>query len=87
MYKEYGGAIEAEEREAHLDTPILVCQLVSLPGMPTLLHFFEPRYVCLPVQQLLCYTLPDTASCSTAIPSHPTLVSHGRGTKAWLFPP
>ncbi|KII95172.1 hypothetical protein PLICRDRAFT_96384 [Plicaturopsis crispa FD-325 SS-3] len=26
-----------------LDTPIFVCQL-SFPGVPTLLHFFEPRY-------------------------------------------
>ncbi|KAG6854766.1 hypothetical protein C0991_001193 [Blastosporella zonata] len=42
-YRERGEAIEAEERDARLDTPIFVCQL-SFPGMPTLLHFFEPRY-------------------------------------------
>jgi len=42
MYQERGEALEAEEREARLDTPIFVCQL-SFPGMPTLLHFFEPR--------------------------------------------
>lgn len=35
--------MEREERDARLDTPIFVCQL-SFPGMPTLLHFFEPRY-------------------------------------------
>ncbi|KAF8076410.1 LON-domain-containing protein [Lyophyllum atratum] len=42
-YRERGEAIEAEERDGRLDTPIFVCQL-SFPGMPTLLHFFEPRY-------------------------------------------
>ncbi|OBZ76043.1 LON peptidase N-terminal domain and RING finger protein 1 [Grifola frondosa] len=42
-YAERGAALEAEERDARLDTPIFVCQL-SFPGMPTLLHFFEPRY-------------------------------------------
>ncbi|KAF5388113.1 hypothetical protein D9615_000429 [Tricholomella constricta] len=42
-YRERGEAIEAEERDARLDTPIFICQL-SFPGMPTLLHFFEPRY-------------------------------------------
>ncbi|KAJ3566308.1 hypothetical protein NP233_g7088 [Leucocoprinus birnbaumii] len=43
VYKERGEALAAEERDARLDTPIFVCQL-SFPGMPTLLHFFEPRY-------------------------------------------
>lgn len=42
-YDTRGQAIVAEERDARLDTPIFVCQL-SFPGMPTLLHFFEPRY-------------------------------------------
>ena len=42
-YQSRGAAIEAEERHSRLDTPIFVCQL-SFPGMPTLLHFFEPRY-------------------------------------------
>ncbi|KAH7929465.1 hypothetical protein BV22DRAFT_1029515 [Leucogyrophana mollusca] len=42
-YAERGHAIEIEERDARLDTPIFVCQL-SFPGLPTLLHFFEPRY-------------------------------------------
>ncbi|KAI0677505.1 hypothetical protein C8Q78DRAFT_1002999 [Trametes maxima] len=42
-YAERGATIEAEERDARLDTPIFVCQL-SFPGMPTMLHFFEPRY-------------------------------------------
>lgn len=35
--------IEAEEREARLSTPIFVCTL-AFPGMPTILHIFEPRY-------------------------------------------
>ncbi|KAI0776075.1 hypothetical protein BD413DRAFT_526275 [Trametes elegans] len=42
-YAERGAAIETEERDARLDTPVFVCQL-SFPGMPTMLHFFEPRY-------------------------------------------
>lgn len=43
-YAERGATIEAEERDARLDTPVFVCQL-SFPGMPTMLHFFEPRCV------------------------------------------
>ncbi|KAJ9117529.1 hypothetical protein QFC22_004379 [Naganishia vaughanmartiniae] len=35
--------IEEEERDARLDTPIFVCSL-AFPGMPTILHVFEPRY-------------------------------------------
>lgn len=35
--------MEQEERDARLDTPIFVCQL-TFPGMPTMLHVFEPRY-------------------------------------------
>ncbi|KIJ20037.1 hypothetical protein PAXINDRAFT_166204 [Paxillus involutus ATCC 200175] len=42
-YASRGEAMEREERDSRLDTPIFVCQL-SFPGMPTLLHFFEPRY-------------------------------------------
>ncbi|KAI0759917.1 PUA-like domain-containing protein [Irpex lacteus] len=42
-YAERGSMIEAEERDTRLDTPIFVCQL-SFPGMPTMLHLFEPRY-------------------------------------------
>ncbi|CAE6509580.1 unnamed protein product [Rhizoctonia solani] len=33
---------DTDGRDSRLDTPIFVCQL-SYPGMPTLLHFFEPR--------------------------------------------
>lgn len=43
VYTERGRAIDQEEREARLNTPIFVCQL-SFPGVPTVLHFFEPRY-------------------------------------------
>ncbi|TFK55708.1 LON-domain-containing protein [Heliocybe sulcata] len=42
-YAERGRTIEEEEKAARLDTPLFVCQL-SFPGMPTLLHIFEPRY-------------------------------------------
>src|ERR1700761_6302204 len=41
-YTERGRVIEEEERNSRLDTPIFVCQL-SFPGLPTILHFFEPR--------------------------------------------
>ncbi|KAJ3722940.1 PUA-like domain-containing protein [Lentinula raphanica] len=42
-YEDRGIAIEAEEHNARLNTPIFVCNL-SFPGMPILLHFFEPKY-------------------------------------------
>lgn len=42
-YRERTATIEAEERDSRLDTPIFVC-LLSFPGVPTYLHFFEPRY-------------------------------------------
>ncbi|KAK0206564.1 PUA-like domain-containing protein [Desarmillaria ectypa] len=42
-YNARAAAILKAERDARLDTPIFVCQL-SFPGMPTFLHFFEPRY-------------------------------------------
>lgn len=42
-HAERGAVIAAEERDSRLDTPIFVCQL-SFPGIPTFLHFFEPRY-------------------------------------------
>ena len=42
-YAERGRLIEQEERHARLDTPIFVCQL-SFPGLPTILHIFQPRY-------------------------------------------
>lgn len=44
VYADRKAAVEAEERDSRLDTPIFVCQL-SFPGTPTILHFFEPRYV------------------------------------------
>lgn len=43
LYAERGKLIAEEERNARLDTPLFVCQL-SFPGVPTNLHFFEPRY-------------------------------------------
>ena len=42
IYADRKATIEAEERNARLDTPIFVCQL-SFPGTPTILHFYEPR--------------------------------------------
>jgi len=35
--------MENEGQDARFDTPLFICQL-SFPAMPTLLHFFEPRY-------------------------------------------
>ena len=46
-YAERERVIEQEERNSRLDTPIFVCQL-SFPGLPTILHFFEPRYILYP---------------------------------------
>ncbi|KAJ3478747.1 hypothetical protein NLJ89_g12367 [Agrocybe chaxingu] len=43
LYQERGAAIQEEERHARLNTPIFVSHL-TFPGMPTFLHFFEPRY-------------------------------------------
>lgn len=43
MLTDRKAAIEEEERNARLDTPVFVCQL-SFPGLPTILHIFEPRY-------------------------------------------
>ncbi|EIW70926.1 hypothetical protein TREMEDRAFT_21645, partial [Tremella mesenterica DSM 1558] len=42
-YADRQAAIERDERDARLDTPIFVCTL-AFPGMPTILHVFEPRY-------------------------------------------
>ncbi|KAF5389047.1 hypothetical protein D9757_004896 [Collybiopsis confluens] len=42
-YKERETILQVEEHNARVNTPIFVCQL-SFPGMPTLLHFFEPKY-------------------------------------------
>ncbi|KAJ1025916.1 hypothetical protein NDA16_002542 [Ustilago loliicola] len=43
LYEQRKAVIEQEEREARLSTPIFVCTL-AFPGMPTILHIFEPRY-------------------------------------------
>ncbi|PWN45291.1 hypothetical protein IE81DRAFT_364304 [Ceraceosorus guamensis] len=43
LYTERKTALEQEEREARLSTPIFVCT-VGFPEMPTILHIFEPRY-------------------------------------------
>jgi hypothetical protein len=62
--------MEAEEREARLDTPIFVCQL-SFPGMPTLLHFFEPRYYLIYIPSIPPPDiLSDIDSCSAGVSSH-----------------
>ncbi|KAI0952098.1 hypothetical protein AcV7_008013 [Taiwanofungus camphoratus] len=79
-YAERGEALEAEQRDARLNTPVFVCQL-SFPGMPTLLHFFEPRYR---LMLRRCLTMPNpsfgmvppprTASAPTSsapVPSSP----------------
>ncbi|KAF8607611.1 hypothetical protein BDV93DRAFT_519641 [Ceratobasidium sp. AG-I] len=43
LLQERIAAAENDGIDSRLDTAIFVCQL-SYPGMPTLLHFFEPRY-------------------------------------------
>lgn len=42
-YTARGAAIEEEEHQEGLDTPVFVCQL-SFPGMPVFLNFYEPRF-------------------------------------------
>ncbi len=36
-------SLEEEQQDAKLSTPVFVCTL-AFPGMPTVLHIFEPRY-------------------------------------------
>ncbi|EPQ29662.1 uncharacterized protein PFL1_02882 [Pseudozyma flocculosa PF-1] len=43
LYENRKSAIEQEEREARLSTPLFICTL-AFPQMPTILHIFEPRY-------------------------------------------
>ncbi|PPQ77763.1 hypothetical protein CVT25_011198 [Psilocybe cyanescens] len=43
LYQERSDIIEQEERHARLNTPIFQATL-AFPGVPTLLHIFEPRY-------------------------------------------
>ncbi|KAI0036838.1 PUA-like domain-containing protein [Vararia minispora EC-137] len=72
VYAERGRLIEQEEHDARLDTPIFICQL-SFPGMPTFLHFFEPRY-----RLMLRRCLESPNPCFGMIaPPRPTL--HGEG--------
>lgn len=43
LYTSRKEAVEREQREALLSTPLFVCTL-GFPSMPTILHIFEPRY-------------------------------------------
>ncbi|RPD81062.1 hypothetical protein L226DRAFT_529510 [Lentinus tigrinus ALCF2SS1-7] len=73
-YRERGDMIEAEERDSRLDTPVFVCQL-SFPGMPTILHFFEPRY-----RLMLRRCLESPNPCFGMIPpprAAPSTSAHG----------
>ncbi|KAI0719512.1 hypothetical protein C8T65DRAFT_635567 [Cerioporus squamosus] len=73
-YRERGDMIEAEERDARLNTPVFVCQL-SFPGMPTILHFFEPRY-----RLMLRRCLESPNPCFGMIPpprAAPSTSAHG----------
>lgn len=56
LYHERGAMIEAEERDARLDTPILTAGL-GFPGMPTMCHLFEPR--CAIISVIYAYTHPS----------------------------
>lgn len=72
-YSERERMVEQEERHSRLDTPIFVGQL-SFPGLPTVVHFFEPRYIF-----YLPWTKPanavlDIASCSGAVFKHLILI-------------
>ena len=82
LYQERADAIEQEERLARLNTPIFVCQL-SFPGVPTVLHFFEPRSVIISLcpSVLLISSYLDIVSCFVAALNLPLLSS------AWSCPP
>ncbi|KIP10630.1 hypothetical protein PHLGIDRAFT_125485 [Phlebiopsis gigantea 11061_1 CR5-6] len=67
QYAERGALVEAEERDARLDTPIFVCQL-SFPAMPTVLHFFEPKYR---LMLRRCLATPDPAFGMVPPPRQP----------------
>ncbi|KZV65677.1 LON-domain-containing protein [Peniophora sp. CONT] len=71
-YGERGRQVEQEERDARLDTPIFVCQL-TFPGMPTLLHVFEPRYR---LMLRRCLESP-TPAFGMVMPSRPTQFGSG----------
>ncbi|KDN51439.1 LON-domain-containing protein [Tilletiaria anomala UBC 951] len=43
LYEARRISLEQEERDAYMSTSIFVCTL-AFPGMPTVLHTFEPRY-------------------------------------------
>ncbi|KAH9943399.1 PUA-like domain-containing protein [Epithele typhae] len=76
-YTERGAMVEAEERDSRLDTPIFICQL-SFPGMPTILHFFEPRY-----RLMLRRCLESENPCFGMIPpprAAPTATANGSST-------
>ncbi|KAG9317281.1 glucose-6-phosphate dehydrogenase [Chiua virens] len=68
-------AMERDQRDARLDTPIFVCQL-SFPGMPTLLHFFEPRYR---LMLRRCLTKPSPTFGMIVPPRAAPIAGHGPG--------
>ncbi|KAH9482682.1 LON peptidase N-terminal domain and RING finger protein 3 [Psilocybe cubensis] len=43
LYRERAESIQQDERHARLNTPIFQCTL-AFPGIPTLLHIYEPKY-------------------------------------------
>lgn len=51
-YAARGAAIEEEDRQGRLDTPVFTCQL-CFPGVPMYLNFYEPRYVVHPNPMLM----------------------------------
>ncbi|KAH8094793.1 hypothetical protein BXZ70DRAFT_991629 [Cristinia sonorae] len=61
-YASRGAAIEEEERQGNLDTPIFICTL-CYPGMPMFLNFYEPRY-----RLMLRRCLATPYPCFGAIP-------------------
>ena len=88
VYEARRAAIEEEEHQEGLDTPVFVCQL-SFPGMPVFLNFFEPRFKlmlrrCLETEYP-CFgmiPLPNQSAPSYRSPSHinRTAPTHEYGT-------
>lgn len=80
-YAERAAAIEKDERDARLNTPIFVCTL-AFPGMPTILHVFEPRYRLM-IRRCI---ESDTPRFGMVLPSRASRAGANGNAGAGMFP-
>lgn len=80
-YAERAAAIEKDERDARLNTPIFVCTL-AFPGMPTILHVFEPRYRLM-IRRCI---ESDTPRFGMVLPSRASRAGQNGGAGGGMFP-